>query len=41
MKVYIIDYADNKVAVEVPDDTQEISGVIISGDMVMESPSTC
>ena len=38
IKINLIDYAGNKVPVELDDNTDKISGVILSGDMVMEKP---
>ncbi len=38
MKIQLLDYRGSATWVDVPDDTEEISGVILSGDMVMERP---
>lgn len=38
MKIQLLDWAGNPKWVEVPDDTERVSGVILSGDMVMEKP---
>lgn len=38
MKIQLLDWAGNPKWVEVPDDTEKVSGVILSGDMVMEKP---
>ena len=38
MKIRLLDWAGNPKWVEVPDDTEKVSGVILSGDMVMEKP---
>lgn len=38
MKITLRNYNNQKVPVEIPDDTEYISGMIISGDMVMEYP---
>ena len=36
MKIRLLDWEWNATWVDIPDDTQEVSGVILSGDMVME-----
>lgn len=38
MIVYIYDYDGTPKAVEVPDDTKELRGIVLSGDMVLQSP---
>lgn len=38
MKISLFDYNSVKHEVEIPDNTQEISGIILSGDMVMLKP---
>lgn len=38
MQIKLLDYRGTPTWVEIPDDCQEISGVILSGDMVMEKP---
>ena len=38
MLIKLLDWDNRAKWVEVPDDTQEVSGVILSGDMVMERP---
>jgi len=38
MKIRLLDFERNATWVDIPDDTQEVSGVILSGDMVMERP---
>lgn len=38
MKIQLLDWDGNPKWVEVPDDTEKVSGVILSGDMVMEKP---
>ena len=38
MQIKLLDYQGTPTWVEIPDDCQEISGVILSGDMVMERP---
>lgn len=38
MKITLLDWSGEKHYVEIPDDTTEISGEIISGDMVMYDP---
>lgn len=38
MKIKLLDFLGKPTWVEVPDDTQEVSGVILSGDMVLEKP---
>lgn len=38
MLIKLLDWKNRAKWVEVPDDTQEVSGVILSGDMVMERP---
>lgn len=38
MKIRLLDWNRNATWVDIPDDTQEVSGVILSGDMVMEKP---
>ena len=38
MEISLLDYEGTKNIVEIPDDTEYISGVILNGDMVMEYP---
>lgn len=38
MKITLRNYNNQKIPVEIPDDTEYISGTIISGDMVMKYP---
>lgn len=38
MKISLFDYDSIRHEVEIPDDTQEISDIILSGDMVMLKP---
>ena len=38
MKIRLLDYANVEHFVEIPNDTEAIRGVIISGDMVMTHP---
>lgn len=38
MKIKLLDFKGTATWVDVPDETQEVSGVILSGDMVMEKP---
>lgn len=38
MKITLLDWNGEKHYVEIPDDTTEINGEIISGDMVMYEP---
>lgn len=38
MKVRLLNYHDDEFFVEIPDDTEEITIEIISGDMIMISP---
>lgn len=38
MRIKLLDWGGSAKWVDVPDDTQEVSGVILSGDMVMEEP---
>ena len=38
MKIKLLDFEGTATWVDVPDETQEVSGVILSGDMVMEKP---
>ena len=38
MRIKLLDLEGSAKWVDVPDDTQEVSGVILSGDMVMEEP---
>ena len=38
MRIKLLDWEGSAKWVDVPDDTQEVSGVILSGDMVMEEP---
>lgn len=38
MKITLLDWSCKKHYVEIPDDTTEIHGEIISGDMVMHEP---
>lgn len=38
MKVKLLDGDGNPKWVEIPDDTEKVSGIILSGDMVMTSP---
>lgn len=38
MRIKLLDWEGSAKWVNVPDDTQEVSGVILSGDMVMEKP---
>ena len=38
MKIKLLDWNAKATWVEIPDDTAYISGVILSGDMVMEYP---
>lgn len=38
MKIKLLDFEGTATWVDVPDETQEVSGVILSGDMVMEQP---
>ena len=38
MKITLLDWSGRKHYVEIPDDTTEIYGDIISGDMVMHEP---
>ena len=38
MRIKLLDWEGFANWVDVPDDTQEVSGVILSGDMVMERP---
>lgn len=38
MIIYLLDFEGGRHSVEVPDSTKEISGTVISGDMVMTEP---
>lgn len=38
MLIKLLDFRGAPKFVEVPDDTQEVSGIILSGDMVMTRP---
>lgn len=38
MKITLINWKNQKFPIEIPDDTEYISGNIIFGDMVMEYP---
>ena len=38
MKITLLDYAGGKHYVEIPDDTEVITGKVVSGDMIMTSP---
>ena len=38
MKIKLLDYAGHAKWVEIPDDTEEIRGCILSGDMILKHP---
>lgn len=38
MKITLRNWKNDRFPVEIPDDTEYISGMIVSGDMVMEYP---
>ena len=38
MKIKLLNWAQKEKWVEIPDDTQELVGCILSGDMVLEHP---
>lgn len=38
MEIILRDYNNTKIPVTIPDDTEYIEGVVISGDMVMDYP---
>ena len=38
MKIRLLDYAGNKYWVRLPEDTQVVYGLVVSGDMVMNAP---
>lgn len=38
MKITLLDWSGKKHYVEIPDDTETITGRVISGDMIMTSP---
>lgn len=39
MKITLLDYSGAKHYVEIPDDTMVITGKVVSGDMIMTSPT--
>lgn len=38
MKITLLDWSGKKHRVEIPDDTETITGRVVSGDMIMTSP---
>lgn len=38
MKINLLDYDNKKTPVEIPDDTEFIIGVVVTGDMIMVYP---
>lgn len=38
MTITLLDYAARSYKVEIPDDTEYISGIVVSGDQILEYP---
>lgn len=38
MTIHLLNFSGRKIPVEVPDETKEIIGIVVSGDMIMLSP---